>query len=198
MFDLSIIVAHDKNRAIGRKGTIPWHMPSDLRYFQRATDGAVCIMGRKTWESLPAASRPLRGRINVVVTRNPRYTARGALVLPSLHKALEVTDGVARQFVIGGAGLYAEALPLAQSLYVTEVQTAYPGMDTFFPAIPDESDWAVLSSHYSREPGDNHEKRVVEMTRRHNLVDLDGVRRAAEAAVHLSLFAPSTHLGCSA
>lgn len=193
MRDISIIAAFDKNRAIGRKGTIPWHMPSDLAYFQRVTDGSVVIMGRKTWESLPNASRPLKGRINVVVTRNRRTTYAGAITAHSLEHALALTEGVAPQFVIGGEGLYAEAMPLAQRLFLTEVECAYSGMDAYFPPIDNEDDWAVLRTWYGRAAGDNHHKRVVEMTRKANLIDMSAVAAAAEAAHALGLF--QTHVG---
>lgn len=117
---------------IGRSGTIPWRIPEDARRFRALTMGHPVVMGRKTWESLPDRFRPLPGRRNVVVTRNPAWHADGAERAGSLDDALRLLDGLPQVFVIGGGELYAEALPLADELLLTEIDAEVEG-DTFFP-----------------------------------------------------------------
>lgn len=144
---LSLIAAVAANRAIGKDNRLLWHLPEDMRHFRETTRGKPVIMGRRTWESLPAAFRPLPGRLNVVVTRNPAYAAPGAVLAGSLEAALEIAQaasgGADEAFVIGGAQLYREALPLAQQVYLTEVDLA-PAGDVFFPEIP-AGQWVEIS-----------------------------------------------------
>lgn len=132
---ISIIVACDKNRVIGKENKLPWKIPADLQRFKRLTTGHSVIMGRKTWESIPEKFRPLPGRTNIVVTRNKFYFAQGAIISNSIKSALEIAQtspGNEEIFLIGGTQIYAEALPLAGRLYVTEVDTEIEG-DAFFP-----------------------------------------------------------------
>jgi dihydrofolate reductase len=129
--ELVLIAAMGQNRVIGRDNQLCWHIPEDLARFRRFTAGEAVIMGRKTWESLPAAVRPLPGRQNVVVSRQPDYVAPGAQVANSLEAALALVDRE-RVFVIGGEQLYCLALPDADVLELTEVELAPPG-DAFFP-----------------------------------------------------------------
>lgn len=131
---VSLIVAMDEVGLIGRDGGLPWHIPEELRAFKRITMGHPCIMGRKTWESL---KKPLVGRLNVVVTRQSDYTTTGASVVHSLDAALQLCAEQVQTwgdevFVIGGAELYREALPLADSLYLTRVVGRFAG-DVYFP-----------------------------------------------------------------
>jgi dihydrofolate reductase len=131
---VALVVAHSANRVIGKSGELPWHLPSDLRRFRELTSGHAVLMGRKTYESLPDAFRPLPNRRNLVISRNPDLAAPGAEVHPSLEAAL---DACGRDcFVIGGEAVYAAALPLADRLYVTHVEGDAEG-DAFFPAIDD-------------------------------------------------------------
>jgi dihydrofolate reductase len=132
--ELFLIAAVARDGAIGRAGTMPWHLPQDLAHFKRTTLGCPVVMGRKTWESLPPRFRPLPGRRNVVVTRNPQWQSDGAEAAPSLDTALERLRDAARVFVIGGGELYAQALPLADGLVLTEVDIDVPDADTHFPA----------------------------------------------------------------
>jgi dihydrofolate reductase len=131
---LSLIAALDRERAIGRAGGLLWHEPEDQRHFRRATMGCPVIMGRKTWDSLPARFRPLPGRRNVVVTRNPDWKADGAQTVASLDAALRLGADAAKVFVIGGGELYALALPLADELVLTEIDASFDGADAHFPA----------------------------------------------------------------
>lgn len=139
MRELTIIAAIAQNRVIGLENKLCWHLPEDLAHFRALTHGCTVIMGRKTWESLPAFVRPLPGRENIVVSRQTDYTAAGACVVGSLAAAVQQAS-CAKVFVIGGAQLYQEAMPLATHLELTEVALS-PAGDTFFPEI-DPAAWA--------------------------------------------------------
>jgi len=127
-----LIAAMARDRVIGRGNTLPWHLPEDMAHFRTVTRGHPVIMGRKTWDSLPERFRPLPGRRNVVVTRNATWQAAGAEAMPSLDAALTATANAERVFVIGGAELYAAALPLADTLLLTEIDAHFDG-DVHFP-----------------------------------------------------------------
>ena len=117
---------------IGNDGSIPWRIPEDMRHFRELTTGHAVVMGRRTWDSLPDRFRPLPGRRNVVVTRNPDWSADGAERAGSLDEALALLDSAPQVYVIGGGQLYAEALPLADELLLTEIDADFDG-DTWFP-----------------------------------------------------------------
>jgi dihydrofolate reductase len=134
---ISLVVAHSANRVIGRDGGLPWHLPGDLRRFRELTTGHAVVMGRRTYESLPDAFRPLPNRRNVVLSADPAYRADGAEVVTRLEAAL-----AAHCFVIGGGVTYAQALPHAQRVYATEIEAEIDG-DTFFPALP-EGEWRCV------------------------------------------------------
>jgi dihydrofolate reductase len=129
---LSLVAAVARGGVIGRGGAMPWHIPEDAQRFRTVTMGHPVVMGRKTWDSLPDRFRPLPGRRNVVVTRNPAWQADGAERAGSLDDALRLLRGASQVFVVGGAELYADALPLADELLLTEVDAAVDG-DTVFP-----------------------------------------------------------------
>ena len=140
---LALIAACGHGRVIGIDNQLPWHLPEDMKFFRETTRGRPVIMGRKTWESLPDAFRPLPGRLNIVVSRNAGYQAAGGSVVGSLQAALSAARDAEIAFVIGGAELFNQALPLADRLILTEIDQDYPG-DAFFPAFsPDE--WAEAS-----------------------------------------------------
>jgi dihydrofolate reductase len=126
------VAAVARGGVIGRGGALPWRIPEDAERFRVLTMGHPVVMGRKTWDSLPDRFRPLPGRRNVVVTRNPAWQAEGAERAGSLDDALGRLEGAPRVFVMGGGELYAEALPLADELVLTEVDAAVEG-DTVFP-----------------------------------------------------------------
>ncbi len=130
---LSLIAAVARNGVIGDGKSLLWHLPEDQRHFKRHTLGHPVIMGRKTWDSLPPAYRPLPGRRNVVVTRDAHWHAEGAEAAPSLEAALARTAGADKAFVIGGAEIYAQSLPHVDELLLTEIDRDYVG-DTVFPA----------------------------------------------------------------
>jgi dihydrofolate reductase len=129
---VSLVAAVARGGVIGRGNAIPWRIPEDLVRFRSLTLGHPVVMGRRTWDSLPERFRPLPGRRNVVVTRNPDWGAGGAEPAGSLADALRLLEGAPRVFVIGGGELYAEALPLADELLLTEVEADVEG-DTWFP-----------------------------------------------------------------
>ena len=131
---LSLIAAVARNRAIGKNNQLLWHLPEDMKHFRETTRGKPVVMGRKTWESLPEKFRPLPGRQNIVVSRDPAYKAHGADLAGSLEGALALAGGAEEVFVIGGEQLYRAALPFADRLYLTEVELE-PEADAFFPEL---------------------------------------------------------------
>jgi dihydrofolate reductase len=130
---LNLIWAQARGGVIGRDGDIPWHVPEDQANFRRLTRGHTVIMGRATWDSLPERFRPLPDRLNVVLTRDRRWTSEGARVAHSPDQALEIA-GRPEVWVIGGGAIYDAFQPLATHLVVTEVDLDTPG-DTFAPPI---------------------------------------------------------------
>lgn len=143
---LAIICAMSRNRVIGLNNQLPWHLPADLQFFKRTTLGKPIIMGRKTYDSI---GRPLPGRSNIVVTRQPDFHVDGLYVANSLEEAMEIAKQLTQEdeyFVIGGAELYSQALPLAERLYLTEVDTDVEG-DAFFPEINHKS-WQIVTEQF--------------------------------------------------
>lgn len=134
---LNLILAASANGVIGAAGRIPWHIPEDLARFKTLTTGCPVIMGRKTWDSLPAKVRPLPGRINLVLSRQDGLQLDGARAVPTLDHALACCDGFADVWVIGGAQLYGLALPLAVRAEVTVVDVDVHG-DAFAPVFGPE------------------------------------------------------------
>ncbi|MFQ1846914.1 type 3 dihydrofolate reductase [Aeromonas veronii] len=135
---ISMIAAMAHDRVIGKDNQMPWHLPADLAHFKRVTLGKPILMGRKTFESI---GRPLPGRRNLVISRNPDYQAEGIEVVGSVEAALALLAGssVEELMVIGGGHLYAEMLPSADCLYLTRIDLAVEG-DTRFPAF-DDGQW---------------------------------------------------------
>jgi dihydrofolate reductase len=131
---LVVVAAVARNRAIGRHGELPWHMPEDLAHFRNLTMGHAVVMGRRTWESIPERFRPLPGRRNVVLTRAAGWAAEGAETASSLDDALERLADETAVYVIGGASVYAEAVPRADALELTELGIDVDA-DTFFPEV---------------------------------------------------------------
>ena len=156
LLPLSLIVACAENRVIGIDNSMPWHLPGDFKYFKATTLGKPIIMGRKTWDSL---GRPLPGRLNIVVSRQPGLELAGAEVFASLEDALVRADQWAREqgvdelMLIGGAQLYGQALEqgLVSRMYVTRVELSPKG-DAWFPDF-DRKQWTLLSSQAQAEEG---------------------------------------------
>jgi dihydrofolate reductase len=135
---LSIIAAMGRNRAIGYQNQLPWRLPADLQRFKQLTLGHHILMGRKTFESI---GRPLPGRTSIIITRQADFTAEGCLIAHSLDEAIALAQARGEQeaFVIGGADIYAQALPQADRMYLTMVEAELEA-DAFFPVF-DENDW---------------------------------------------------------
>jgi len=131
---LHLIYARAANGVIGKGNALPWHLPEDMAHFKRTTLGCPVIMGRKTWDSLPPKFRPLPGRLNIVVTRDTGWTAEGAIVAHSLEAARDHCPAGSDAWVIGGAQIYALALPLATSVVITEIAQDFEG-DAFAPPL---------------------------------------------------------------
>ena len=144
---VSAIAAVAENGTIGRDGDLPWHLPDDLKYFQRTTRGHHVITGRKNYESIPPKYRPLKDRVNIVVTHDQHYEAPGAVVVHSVEEALAYAQkhGEAETFIIGGGQIYREALEkkLVDRLHITRVHAQVPG-DTRFPDLV-EGEWREVS-----------------------------------------------------
>ena len=130
MSKITLIAACAPNRCIGIGNAMPWHLPEDFAFFKAYTMGKPVVMGRKTWESLP--KKPLPGRLNIVVSRQAGYQAEGAELVDNLNAALAACGGVEEIIIMGGAQIYAQALPLATDLRLTEVGLTVNG-DAFFP-----------------------------------------------------------------
>ncbi len=156
---ISLIVAVADNGVIGAKGGLPWRMSSDLKTFRRLTMGKPIVMGRRTFQSI---GRPLDGRDNIVVTRDPHFEADGVTAFASIDEALILaralarTSGVDEVMIIGGAEVYRAALPKANRIYWTAVAVSPEG-DTFFPAL-DAAEWREVSAEaLPRGPKDEYD-----------------------------------------
>ena len=147
---VSLVVAIAENGVIGRDNALPWRLPDEMAHFRKVTMGHPLVMGRRTYESI---GKPLPGRTNIVVTRNPHFQAPGCIVVTSLQAALDAaakSPGADEVCVMGGTSLFEEAFPVADVLHLTEVQAAVPG-DTFFPPF-DRSAW--VEHEVARHPAD--------------------------------------------
>jgi len=140
---ISLVVAAAENGVIGRAGALPWRIPEDLKRFKTLTMGKPTVMGRKTWDSLPR--KPLPGRTNIVVSRNPHFRADGAEVVHSVADAIARgrATGAEEIAIIGGEAIFAAALPVAQAIHLTEV-AASPEGDAFMPPI-DREQWREVA-----------------------------------------------------
>ncbi len=149
---LKLIYARAANGVIGLNNQMPWHLPEDLAHFKRTTLGCPVLMGRKTWESIPAKFRPLPGRANLVITRQPDWQAEGAHVVHSLEEGLTLALAHCPEgkdlWVMGGAEIYAQAASIAEEAVVTEIEADYEG-DAFAPQL--SAHWQEISreSHVS-------------------------------------------------
>ena len=155
MTTISLIVAHGKNRAIGKDNVMPWHIPGDLKFFKAQTLGKPVIMGRKTFQSI---GRPLPGRLNIVITRDQNYFAEGVTICNSLDAALDLARAEVKRLggdelmIIGGAQIYTQSIEFADRLYITEVDLE-PEADAFFPKSNAE-EW-IETYRESHEPENN-------------------------------------------
>jgi dihydrofolate reductase len=131
---LNLIFARSANGVIGKDNTIPWRLPEDMSHFKQTTMGAPVIMGRKTWDSLPPQFRPLPGRTNIVITRQADWSAPGAVRAGTLSDAIQLCGQAEVAWITGGAEIYREALPQADTAVVTEIDAVFQG-DTYAPEL---------------------------------------------------------------
>lgn len=147
---ISLLVAMDKKRTIGKDNNLPWHLPADLAFFKRVTMGHPIVMGRKTHESI---GRALPGRTNIIITRDKHYSAHGCKVIHSIEEIKNIEENKEDEvFVIGGAEIFNKAVDFADQLYITLIEDTFEG-DTFFPEIV-EAEWELVS----KEKGIKDEK----------------------------------------
>ena len=157
---LTLIAAMGKNRAIGLDGRMPWHLPAELQHFKKTTMSKTIVMGRKTWQAI---GRPLPGRQNIVVSRNPGFLAEGADLASSVDDAVAMSESD-EVMIIGGGQLYALALPSATRMVLTLIDIE-PEADTWFPEW-DDSEWSQVSEeHYPVDDGNELAYRIVELRR---------------------------------
>jgi len=157
---LTLIAAMGKNRAIGLEGRMPWHLPAELQHFKKATMGKSIVMGRKTWQAI---GRPLPGRQNIVISRNPGFHAEGVDLAASLEDAAAMSNSD-EVMIIGGGQLYALALPLAQRMVLTLIDIE-PEADTWFPEW-DDKEWSQTSEDHFPIGDDNKlAYRIIELSR---------------------------------
>jgi len=140
--NITLVVAASENNAIGLNNQLLWHLPKDMRFFKNTTWGMPILMGRKTFESM--GSKPLPGRLNIIITRNKNWVNENVMVVTSIEEAIALANKFNYQelFVIGGGEIYEMALPLANKIWLTRVHCHLEG-DTFFPAL--SSDWEKIS-----------------------------------------------------
>lgn len=155
--ELLLIAAVARNGVIGGDNRLLWHLPEDMRFFKQTTLGHAVIMGRKTWQSLPPRFRPLPGRRNIVLTRDAGFDAPGAEVAASLQDAIARVAGQPQAFVIGGAEVYAQALPLAQQLWLTEIDHDFDG-DAHFPDWPRRDFTELERTHHDSGQGFGYQR----------------------------------------
>ena len=149
---ISFIVAVDENNVMGKNNQLPWTLPNDMKYFKNQTWGMTVIMGRKTLESF---GKPLKGRKNIVITRNKNWKHQDVEVVHSLNEAIELAtkNEVKEIFIIGGAEIFKEAMPVASRIYLTRIHHRFEG-DVFFPAIA-ENDWNLAKDIFCHANGKN-------------------------------------------
>jgi dihydrofolate reductase len=142
---ISLIAAVAENNVIGKDNNLPWHLPTDMKYFRDTTMGHCVIMGRKNYDSIPLKYRPLDGRTNIVVTRQKDFKAENCLVVNSVEEALAEANkkNETEVFIIGGADIYKQTIDMADKVYYTKIHNSFEG-DALFPVI-DESKWKLLS-----------------------------------------------------
>lgn len=142
---ISLIAAVAENNVIGKNNTLPWHLPTDMKFFRDTTMGHCVIMGRKNYDSIPLKYRPLDGRTNIVVTRQKDFKAEGCIVVNSVEDALAECKkkNETEVFIIGGADIYDQTMGIADRIYYTKIHHTFEG-DAFFPAL-DERTWKLVN-----------------------------------------------------
>lgn len=168
--EVSLIAAMGRDRAIGKDNDLMWHLPNDMKFFKETTKGHHVIMGRKNWDSIPAAFRPFKNRVNVILTRQPDFIADGAYVFSSLRDAFSFAQQGSEDevFVIGGEQIYALALNegWVNSIYLTHVDAEFPGAHAFFPEFDEELYDTELLFTQEKDEKHAHAFKVLKYTRK--------------------------------
>jgi len=160
---LSIISALDSNRLIGDNNALPWHLPADMAFFKQTTMHKPILMGRKTYESI---GRPLPGRQNIIISRNPDYRQPGCDVANSIESALKLVQGQPEAMLMGGASLYQQTMEIADTLYITEIHNAFSGGDAWFPEINAEHWYEVQREEHQADEKNKYDYAFVKYLRR--------------------------------
>lgn len=147
---ISLIVAASQNNVIGKNGQLPWHLPTDMKYFRDVTMGHCVIMGRKNYDSIPEKFRPLAGRTNIIVTHQKKFSAPGCIVVNSINEALETAKkkNETEAFIIGGGEIFKHALGMADKIYLTRIHASVDG-DVFFPEL-NMNEWKEESARHCK------------------------------------------------
>lgn len=153
---LSIVVAVAENNAIGKNKGLLWHLPKDMEYFRKITWGHYVLMGRKSYESIPEKFRPLKGRVNIIVTRQEDFKAEGCKVVSSAEEGIQFAkdNGEEELMILGGGEIYRQLLSKTDKLYLTKVHHSFPDGDTFFPELV-KDEWRVISNE-KHSPDEKH------------------------------------------
>lgn len=151
MGKINSIVAVSNNNVIGKGNDLPWHLPNEFNYFKTVTKGSVVVMGRKCWESLPTKFRPLPNRLNIVLTRDKDYQAKGAIVISNLESVIDAYKNSSTDiFIIGGSEIYKQSFKLVDKVYLTRILTDVEG-DVYLQGF-DEKEWVLsYTSDVNRE-----------------------------------------------
>lgn len=157
---IGVVWAQAANRVVGRENSIPWRLPEDLAHFRELTTGSTVVMGRRTWDSLPPRFRPLPDRVNVVLSRSADFAADGATVVSSIDEALDRSGDI---WVIGGATVWAEALPYAERAVITDVGASFDG-DVYAPDLGNE--WIMTEDGRWQQSGSGLRYRIRRLRRR--------------------------------
>jgi len=158
---ISLIAAMGKNRVIGKNNSLPWNLPTDMKYFRDKTRNKPVIMGRKTYATI---GKPLPNRTNIIITRDENYKAEGCIVVHSADEALKATDNAEEVMVIGGSQIYKEFLPKANKMYLTFIDAEFEG-DTYFPEY-DITEWKETSyEEHERDAENQYDYRFVVLER---------------------------------
>jgi dihydrofolate reductase len=159
---LSLICAMDQNRLIGSNNALPWHLPADLAFFKKTTLGKPIVMGRKTYESI---GRPLPGRQNIIITRNPEFHAEGCDTCTSIDQAIELAGDQDEVMLIGGASLYQQTIDLAQHLYLTRIHHQFEG-DAWFPEFDLQQWHEVWREDHTRDEKNGYDFSFLKYSRK--------------------------------
>lgn len=161
---LSLIAAIGKNNELGKENKLLWNLPADMKHFRETTSGHPVIMGRKTFESI---GRPLPNRQNIVITRDVTYTKESVEVVHSIEEALRLFENSkAEVFIIGGAEIYKQALPYANKLYITKVESNFQDADTFFPEFNVEDWQEIKNEKYLKDEDNDYDFYFIELIKK--------------------------------